>query len=420
MSVTIASLKTNFDTYIGDSSTDRVSDAERYQYLTEATVWLQETLGNEHQDVTYDFDYFDTVHYYKVTSVVPDLTEAVELRREEGLNYTPFAYKSARELAQEISSYATEPSYSIERHDRDAFLAVNLLQCKNKAQQISSFDSLTADGGTWVADTTTSDATNLTIDTTDKKEGTASFNFDIDVSQSVNNRATISNSGLTSRNLSDSEDLASWFFRISIPDVTYFSSVTMYWGSSSSNYWSATTTTDLDGNPFVDGWNRLRIDWRNSSVTGTPDASAITFMRFDFNFTASQADDTDWKIDDLKLAVPETLTLFYTTWFVGTSNAGANISSFTATTDVPFFSGQYDGYRYAIAHMAASYAFYALRLPDQGAGEEVQALKAFNRQRKMFPISKVQQTKSFKPMSVNFRRGRYSARGVGMSGKYAE
>lgn len=410
MAVTIASLKTNLNTYVGDGSTDRIADSERYQYLTEAATWLQESLGNEHQDVTYDFDYFDTVHYYKVTSVIPDLTEAVDLRREEGHNYTPFTYKSGRELSQEISEKAMEPSYSIERLNKDAFLVVNLQQCKHKAQQVSSFENLTSDGGTWAVDAVNSDATNLTIDTNEFKEGSASFNFDVTVGQSVNNRATIQNASLTSRNYTAQEDLASWIFWVYLPDVSHFSSVTFYWGSSSSNYWSATVTADMNGNAFVDGWNRLQVDWRGSTVTGTPVSSAISFMRFDFNYTSSQVSDTDFRIDDLKLIIPQTLTFYYTTWFVGTSAGGTDISAFTADTDVPFFSGQYDGYRYAVAHMAASLAFYNLRLPDQGAGEEDKALKAFKRQQTMFPIAKVKETKSFKVVGVNFRRGRYRGR----------
>lgn len=406
MSVTISSLVSNLNTYLGDSSTDRISDAERYQYLTEATIWLQESLGNEHQDVTYDFDYYDTVHYYNVTGILPDLTEAVDLRCETGKNYNPFIYKSGKELSTEIANYAMESSYSIERHDREAFLVVNY-QGGKSAAQISSFDSFTADGGTWEVDAVNSDATALVLDTIEKKEGTASFKFDVDVSQSANNRATILDTTQTTRNLADYEDLAAWFFWVYIPDTTYFSSVTLFWGSDTSNYWSGTATTDFNGNAFAEGWNRVKIDWRNATMTSTPDSSEIDYIRVDFNYTSSQADDQNFRLDDLKLILPQHLTFIYTTWNVGESSVGAGLTAFTAGTDVPFFSGQYDGYRYAVAHKAASLAFYNLRVTDQAASEEVEAIKAFNRQKKMFPISKVQETRSFKPVGVNFRRRRY-------------
>lgn len=410
MAVSISSLKTNLNTYIADASTDRISDAERYQYLTEATFWLAESLGNEHQDASFEFDYFDTVHEYKTTTSIPDLTEAVELRRAEDLNYYPFVYKSSREVTQEISAKDHEASYSIERRDRNSYLLVNLQDCKHTAAQISSFDSLTSDGGTWEVDGSTSDAINLTIDNTEYKEGNGCFNFDVDVSVSGNNRATIQNTALTSRDFTKYEDLASFIFRIYVPDVTYFSSITLRWGSGTSDYWSATATTDLNGNAFVDGWNRLKINWIDATATGTPDVADITYIRFDYNYGASQADDTDYRLDDLKLVLPERLTFLYTTWYVGQNNSGTEISAFTADTDVPFFSGQYDGYRYAVSHYAASLALYNLRLGDQAEKEETKAIQAFNRQKKMFPISKVKETKSFKPVGVNFRRGRYGGR----------
>lgn len=406
MSVTISSLVSNLNTYLGDSSTDRISDAERYQYLTEATIWLQESLGNEHQDVTYDFDYYDTVNYYNVTGILPDLTEAVDLRCEAGKNYNPFIYKSGKELSTEIANRAMEASYSIERHDREAFLVVNY-QGGKSAAQISSFDSFTADGGTWEVDAVNSDATTLVLDTIEKKEGSASFKFDVDVSQSANNRATILNTTQTTRNLADYEDLAAWFFWVYIPDTTYFSSVSLFWGSDTSNFWSGTATTDFNGNAFVDGWNRVKIDWRQATMTLVPDSANVDYIRVDLNYTSSQADAQNFRIDDLKLILPEHLTFIYTTWNVGETSGGTGLTAFTAGTDVPFFSAQYDGYRYAVAHKAASLAFYNLRVTDQAASEEVEAIKAFNRQKKMFPISKVQETRSFKPVGVNFRRRRY-------------
>ena len=85
MSVTIASLVTNLDTYLGDSSTDRISQAERFEALTESTAWLLEELGNEHSVNTYTLEYLDTVNYYKVTTPLADLLIGADLRRDRDL-----------------------------------------------------------------------------------------------------------------------------------------------------------------------------------------------------------------------------------------------------------------------------------------------------------------------------------------------
>lgn len=403
MAVTVANLITNFDTYIGDSSTDRISTAERYQFLTEATVWLQEEIGNDHMVKTYVLPYYDNVHYYKVTSAIASLLEGADLRRAEADQYQTMAHKSGRELAEEVGQKFPESSWAIERHDSDSYLVVNHMS-KYPAQLIASFDSITADGGTWAADTTNSDATNVTVDVYEYKQGSASLNFDITVAQSGNNRATIVNSSISTLDLTQYNNLATWVFWVYIPDVTYTTSVTLFWGSSSTAYWSASATADVNGNAFVAGWNRIAIAWNGATMTLTPTVSAITYIRYDVNYGASQANATDYRIDDLTLVRAENLTFFYTSWYVGTAS-GSPLTAFSATTDVPFFSGQYDQYKYAVAHYAASRAMYGpLRLANQGQLEEVEAIKALNRVKKLIPSSITKEMKSFKVRGINFNK----------------
>lgn len=408
MAITTADLITNFNTYVGDDSTDRITAAERLQYMTEAVVWLQQELGNDHQNSTFQFDFFDTVNEYKVTSEIADLMEGSDLRRARGKRTEEFTYKDPRELLREIDQGFKEPSYAIDRFDKDWYLVVNFAP-KNTAAQISSLESLTADGGTWVVDAVNSDATNLTVDNVEFQQGNGSLNFDIDVSQSGNNKATILNSTMTSRDLSADEDLSSWIFEVYIPDVTDFTSITFTWGSDTSNFWSATVTTDIDGNAFIDKWNRVQIEWSAASKTLSPDETAIDFIQFDFNYGAGQGDDTDYRIDDLKLIKPERVVFLYTSWFVGTDTTGATErTAFTATADIPYFSGQYDNYRYAVAHKAAAIAFKNLRLFNNAQIEDGEAFTAIKQIQTRIPASTPKQTKSFKPKGINFRarRGR--------------
>jgi len=408
MSITVADNITNFNSNIGDSSTDRISAAERLQYITEATVWLQQELGNDHQNSTYSLEYFDTVNEYKVTAEIADLMEGSDVRRARGKRTEAFTYKDPRELLIEIDQGYTEPSYAIDRYDKDWYLIVNF-DPKHKAGYISSCDSFTADGGTWVVDAATSDATNLTIDTVEYTAGNGSFNFDIDVSQSGNNKASILNSTMTSKDLSQYEDLASFIFDVYIPDATYTSSVTLFWGSDTSNYWSATATTDINGNAIIAGWNRIQIAWSAATATGTPDETAIDYMRFDINFGASQGDDTDYRIDNIKIVIPETVVFLYTSWYVGTATDGTTEkTAFTATTDIPFYSGQYDNYRFAVGHKAAALAFKNLRLPQEATVEDQEAYRSLQTIRDRIPSSTPKQTKMFKPVGINFRakRGR--------------
>lgn len=409
MAVTVLSIQTNLNTYIGDTSTDRVTAAERLQYITEATAWLQEELGNDLQNATYVLNYFDTVHYYKVTSSIADLLEGADLRRAENLQTESFYHKSARELAEEIGQGDYESSWAIERRDGNSYLVVNH-PSKYRAATISACDSLTDGGGTWALDTTNGDGTNLTIDVNEFKQGNGCFNFDADVSQSGNNKVEIYNDDLTELDLSAYEDISSFLFWVYIPENTNFTSITLYWGSSTSAYWSATVTTDIDGAAFVDGWNRIKVNWADATATGTPDVTAVNYVQVDYNYAVGYLDDTDFRLDDIIICRPEKLTFHYLSWNVGTNNSGTDITAFTATTDIPFFSGQYDQFKYAVAHRAAAITFQNLRLFNEAQFEQLEAERALERARQLIPSSRTPESKSFKVKGVNLTRRNRSRR----------
>lgn len=401
MAITVASLITNADTYFGDSSTDRISAAERLQIATEATVWLLEELGNDHAIKTAEIQYLDTVNYYKVTSTIDDLMASADLRRPVGRNYITARPVSARNITEMLADESSVFAWAVERKNDDAYLVVNLdvADVNKRAQVVVDFDSVT----NW---TTTGDATNITLDEVEYKQGSGSLNFDVDVSASGSDFAAVYNENVDSKDLSDFDETGVWIFESYIPDVTEFTSVTLYWGSDSSNYYSATVTTDIDGAAFQDGWNTVKINWSDATATGSPDTSAITYIRYQVNYSASQGDDTDFRIDYLRIARPETLTYHYVSWDVGTNSGGTALSTFTATTDIPFFSGKYDQYRYAVAHKMASIMFYKVRLREDAAVENQEAYTALNRQKDIFPQSKIPETQSFKVAGINFRRRR--------------
>lgn len=412
MAVTVANIITNVDTYFGDSSTDRISQAERFQAITEATAWLLEELGNDHAIKTYTLDYLDTIHYYKVTSGITDLLASADLRRAVDDHTISALHKSSKDLAEDIGQNSLDFAWSIERRNADTFVVVNL-DTKNKAKSISDFDSSTDGGGTWSADTSGSDATNVTFDTVEFKSGSASLNFDLDVSQSGNDYATIQNTTLTQIDLSDWEDLGAWLFEAYIPDATNITSYTLFWGSDTSNYWSATKTTDIDGSAWTDGWNTVKVNWSDATATGSPDATAIDYIAIRVTYDGAQADDTDFRLDNLRIAKPETLTYHYVSWDVGEDTNGTDISAFSATTDVPFFSGKYDQYKYPVAHKAASILFYSIRLREEAASEERMAEQKLDRLRDIFPDSKTAESHNFKVFGINFSRGgRRRLRGI--------
>ncbi len=410
MSVTISSIVTNLNTYIGDSTTDRVSSSERYQAITEATAWLLEELGNEHMVDTYDLDYLDTVNYYKVTTGLPDLLTGGDLRRQDD-NYFSFTRKSPRELSEEIAQKVKEPSWAIERRDGNSYLVVNV-DAKNPSILISNFESLTDGGGTWEV-AASSDTINLEVDYSEKREGSASLSFDADVSVSGNNTIGIRNTSVSSKDFTKYKSNSSFIFDLYIPDVTEITSVELEWGSSSSNFWFSTVTTAMDGNAFVNGWNVIKIDWKDAtSFSGTPDKTDCSYFAINVNYSASQTDSAGFRVDNLRVSKPEKLIFHYISWNVGqvSSSNDTAITAFTADTNVPFFSDRYDQYKYAVAQKAASILFSTLRLRQEAIDYEGRAVDSLSRFKKNFESSKTREVKSFKIMGNNLRRRNRSGR----------
>lgn len=406
MSLTVSDIQDNFNKNIGDTSTDRISAADKLDYITNGVIWLQETMLNDHQVRSYEFNYFDTLYYYDITSAVPDLLETNDLNTKVLKNGgLPFTRKSSQELRGEVGNNYLEDCYAIERRDNKALLVVNHVSKYTKLQ-VSTFASLTADSGTWTNDATNSDALTPTIDNVDGSNGTQGcLSFDITVAQSGNNRATIYNSGLTSEDLTSSKDLDSWILDVKFPSVTYITSVTIYWGSDSSNYWSATATTQYDGSAFVADWNTVKVAWLGATKTGSPVVTAITYIRIDINYGASQTDATSFKLDNMRLVRPEVLSLKYTSWYVGTDSSLNKITKFSSTTDIPYFSGEYDNYKYAVGTYAASLAFGDLRLYSESKQAADDAMASAKRLMNVIPKSITREEKSFKIKGISFFKG---------------
>ena len=419
MAITLQSVVTNLNTYLGDASEDRITNIERFQFINEATVWLNEELGNEHMVSTQSLEYVAGVSTYKLTSSLSDLLVGGDLRKSEDSHKHTFTRRSPKEIAEDIGKNSTELSWAVERRDGDIYVIINN-QPKYTPKILATFDTSTSDGGTWTAFTSASDATNITFDTNEYTEGSGCLNFDITVAQSANNLATVYINKTSGVDLSNLEDLGSFVFDVYIPNITYVSSVSIRVSSDSSvtpatvsNYLLATASTDINGNTLVNGWNKIKIDWSDMTVVGTPSYSSMKYFQFSINYTASKTDDTNFRLDNFYIVRQEVLTFHYISWFVGTSTGGTDITAYTALTDIPFYSGRYDQYRYPVAHMATALAFYSLRLRDDAEKEEIKASQALERYRKIFESQKTRPEKRFKPGQINLRgtrRRRFNSR----------
>lgn len=195
---------------------------------------------------------------------------------------------------------------------------------------VAELDSLTSGGGTWSA---FGDAENLAADDADYVKGAGSIKWDI--SSAGGTTAGIVNTGVTSVDISDYLGGTSAFFIwVKINSATNLTNYILRFGSSSSNYYSKTVTTQADGTAFVAGWNLLKFDVSSLTETGSVTDSAITYFAIYMTKTAGKVSETDYKMDWLVLKKGIVSFVKYYSSYGWQTSAGAYIQNSTASTDL--------------------------------------------------------------------------------------
>lgn len=131
-------------------------------------------------------------------------------------------------------------------------------------------DSLT-NNGIWATGGTGS---NLAVNNTNFVQGAGSLQFDVTVGSGY-----VENSTMSAVNLSSYVNQSSIFVWVYIPTGSQLTSVNLRFGSSASNYYSLSVTQNQNATAFVNGWNLCQFDWAATSTTGSPDSTAIDYVR---------------------------------------------------------------------------------------------------------------------------------------------
>lgn len=205
------------------------------------------------------------------------------------------------------------------------------LDVDDKSMVISTLDTLTAGGGTWVL---FGDGENLRRDFDNFIKESGSIRWDI--SAAGGTTAGIQNTGLNSFDLDDdylggNGAAFVWAYLTSATDVTNF---ILRLGSSSSVYHSKTITTQHDGTAFVNGWNLLRFDLTSLTDTGTPDDDVIDFVAIFMTKATGKVSETDYRFDSLVLKKGEIHEIRYYSKFGWQSSAGAYKENSTIDSDL--------------------------------------------------------------------------------------
>lgn len=143
--------------------------------------------------------------------------------------------------------------------------------------QLSSTSS--TDG--WAATTGASD---LSLDSTNYVAGGGALVFNLDDGSAT---GYVENSTLTALDLSSHLNASTLFTWVYFPAGSDMTSVTLRWGSSSSDYYSSTVTSNQQGVSFQNGWNLCAFPWVSATTVGTPDDTAIDYVRVSFAYDST-------------------------------------------------------------------------------------------------------------------------------------
>lgn len=199
---------------------------------------------------------------------------------------------------------------------------------------IAELDSPTSGSSNGTSWTGVGDVTNATIlaDTDDYIKGNGSLKFNINAGGTTT--AGIKNTAINSVNMTDYfGGNSSFFIWVKIASITNLTNYILHFGSSDSNYYAKTVTTQADGTAFVNGWNLLKFDVASYSTVGTPTVSAMTYFSIFMTKTAGKISETDYKFDWLVLKRGVTTYVKYYSKYGWTTSASVYIENSTTTSD---------------------------------------------------------------------------------------
>lgn len=135
--------------------------------------------------------------------------------------------------------------------------------------------------------------------------------------------------------LSSLLNLGTLFHWFKFPDVTRFTSLTLKFGTNSTNYWSVTVTVP-QGRTAVDSnaWDLMAFNWATATMTGTPSASSLAYFDIGISYTPGPAL-TFVKVNSLWSSLGAAYeAVYYSNYIFRDANTGILKSAPTSDSDI--------------------------------------------------------------------------------------
>ena len=274
------------------------SDADLTRYINEGQKWIL-------NDPAVNWEFGETIGYLVPVLDYQEYRASTDDLPENFFNPKIRTFLKARasngtninfsDWASYNNNVTTAPSV-ISQYANRFFLNAGF-QTAPTYTTLHNMDTYDGDG-TWAG---TNDATTVATDASTYKEGSGSVSFAIDVSNSTSNKATLTNSTMTSVDISGNElnngGIMLWAYFTSGTDIK---AIEVKFGSDSSNYYAVKNYQTVQGSKYADGWNRIFIPTINRQTTGTPDLSAVDYLQVNIVFDSGEEDQATCRIDNIQ------------------------------------------------------------------------------------------------------------------------
>jgi hypothetical protein len=231
--------------------------------------------------------------------------------------------------SEQFRRYPQVGDIAIEDFNGTRLLLINSA-VEDATMRIVSTDSLTVGSGTWSA---IGDATNIEVEYDDYVVGDGSISFDINGNGGAS--AGIDINGLDSIDLSDYiGHAASVFVHVRITDTTGVQFYQLRLGQNNSTYYYYQVSAQNDGTAFRNGWNLLRFDLVNQSVSGSPDATAVDYAAVYMLKDNSKANEVGYLVNDIVAKKGKYHSVMYYSKYGWQSSTGTYKENSTDASDL--------------------------------------------------------------------------------------
>lgn len=139
----------------------------------------------------------------------------------------------------------------------------------------------------------------------------------------------LENSTMASLDLSDYVLQLNTFLYTYLPTASVFSGIEFRFGSSSANYYKLSVTTTQENTSFASGWNFLNYPWSSMTTVGTPDSSAITYIRVTWSYDGTAQSGV--RLNDIFSVLGLVFEMEYYSKYLFRNSSGTWIETVTAT-----------------------------------------------------------------------------------------